>query len=151
MEHYRHIQSGHLVLVAVGLGLLAIVIVGSGTLLAEFDWGAFAAIVGSGMVLAVSLLLFTTLTVAIREEALEVRFGPVGLVKKRFLLRDVESCQAVRNRWWYSWGIHLTPHGWLFNVSGLDAVELTMRNGKTYRIGTDEPEALEQAISQFTS
>jgi hypothetical protein len=37
---------------------------------------------------------------------------------------------------------------WIYNVSGFDAVEITMKNGKIYRIGTDEPLKLEQAISQ---
>jgi hypothetical protein len=36
----------------------------------------------------------------------------------------------------------------IFNVSGLDAVEIKMKNGKIYRIGTDEPKQLERAILQ---
>jgi hypothetical protein len=36
--------------------------------------------------------------------------------------------------------------GWLWNVSGIDAVELTMKNGDRFRIGTDEPEKLVTAI-----
>jgi len=35
---------------------------------------------------------------------------------------------------------------WIYNISGFDAVEIKMKNGKTYRIGTDEPQKLEQAI-----
>jgi hypothetical protein len=37
---------------------------------------------------------------------------------------------------------------WIYNVSGFDAVEITLKNGNTYRIGTDEPKELEQAILQ---
>ena len=37
-------------------------------------------------------------------------------------------------------------NGWLFNVSGLQAVEIFLRSGKKYRIGTDEPERLVEAI-----
>lgn len=40
----------------------------------------------------------------------------------------------------------LTPHGWLFNVSGLDAVELELINNRRFRIGTDEPQRLIAAI-----
>ena len=36
----------------------------------------------------------------------------------------------------------------IFNVSGFDAVEIKMQDNKIYRIGTDEPQKLEQAISQ---
>ena len=37
---------------------------------------------------------------------------------------------------------------WIFNVSGFGAVEIRMKNGKIYRIGTDEPKALESAINR---
>jgi len=37
---------------------------------------------------------------------------------------------------------------WIFNVSGFDAVELVMKNGKIYRIGTDMPKELEVAIKK---
>jgi hypothetical protein len=53
---------------------------------------------------------------------------------------------VVKNPWYYGWGIHLTPSGWLYNVSGFWAVELQMKNGKKYRIGTDDPEGLVQVI-----
>jgi hypothetical protein len=48
----------------------------------------------------------------------------------------------------WGWGIRLTPRGWLFNVSGLDAVELTMTTGKHYRIGTYDPMGLARAIDR---
>jgi hypothetical protein len=52
----------------------------------------------------------------------------------------------VKNQWWWGWGIRLIPGGWLYNVSGLDAVELKMKNGRVYRIGTDEPRKLAEFI-----
>jgi plasmid stabilization system protein ParE len=48
----------------------------------------------------------------------------------------------------YGWGIRLTPSGWMFNVSGLDAVELTLRSGKRFRIGTDDPRDVIQALEK---
>jgi hypothetical protein len=38
---------------------------------------------------------------------------------------------------------------WIYNVSGFDAVELRMTDGRMYRIGTDEPHELEAAIRQM--
>jgi hypothetical protein len=35
---------------------------------------------------------------------------------------------------------------WLWNVSGYQAVELTLNNGKRFRLGSDEPEALVNAL-----
>jgi hypothetical protein len=54
----------------------------------------------------------------------------------------------VRNKRWWGWGIHPTPRGWLYNVSGLAAVEVALRNGKTIRIGSEEAIALAQALSR---
>jgi hypothetical protein len=50
--------------------------------------------------------------------------------------------------WYAGWGIRWTGDGWLYNVSGLRAVELRTRHGKRYLIGTDRPEELEAAIRQ---
>ncbi len=36
----------------------------------------------------------------------------------------------------------------LYNVSGFDAVEIKLRTGKKFRIGTDVPQELEEAIRQ---
>ena len=93
------------------------------------------------------LVLFYNLTVEIDDAYLRIAFG-IGLIRKRFPLDQIESCLPVRNSWLYGWGIRLTPHGWLYNVSGLDAVELKMKSGKTCRIGTDEPEVLAAALRE---
>ncbi len=91
------------------------------------------------------IYLFASLTVEIDAEHLRIRFG-IGLIRKRFPLDQIDTCRSVKNSWLYGWGIRLTPHGWLYNVSGLEAVELKMKSGKTYRIGTDEPAALTAAL-----
>jgi hypothetical protein len=102
------------------------------------------------VVLAVALVLFPSLTVAIREKELLVQFGP-GVIHKRFKLNEIESCQAVRNPWYYGWGIRQTPQGMLFRVSGLHAVQIKLITGKEYLIGTDVPQELEEAIRQGIS
>ncbi|MDP3879079.1 MAG: hypothetical protein Q8Q07_02070 [Dehalococcoidales bacterium] len=142
MKRYEHTQVGYLVIIAM---VAAIVLVG--TILANTgtNWIAVAVLI----IVAVFLLLFSTLTVVIREDDLKVRFGP-GLVRKRFNLHDIESCRVVKNPFYYGWGIRLTPHGWLYNVSGFSAVEIKLRTGKKFRIGTDVPMELERAIQQAT-
>ena len=59
---------------------------------------------------------------------------------------EIVACKPIRIRWWYGWGIHLTPYGWLYNVSGLDAVAMTLRNGRKFALGTDDPQGLAAAI-----
>ena len=138
MTQYSHTQTGYVLLV--GLGGACLVVAGLGV---GFGWngvlaGVFAVLMGAGV-------LFHSLTVQIRDGWLACWFGP-GLIQKRFPLEDISEAEAVRNKWYYGWGVRYTPHGWLFNVSGLDAVQITLLSGKTYRIGTDEPEALLRAI-----
>ena len=104
------------------------------------------------IVLALVILLvasFATLNVVIDEKYLRIKFG-YGIYRKRFVLKEITSVRTVKNRWYYGWGIRFwwNPRMWIYNVSGFDAVEIKMVNGKIYRIGTDEPVNLEQAIKQ---
>jgi len=92
---------------------------------------------------------FLSLKVVIDENCLRIKFG-YGIFRKCFFLKEITSAKVVRNRWYYGWGIRLWawPRMWIFNVSDFDAIEIKMKNGKIYRIGTDEPQKLEQAILQ---
>lgn len=99
------------------------------------------------LLLVICLVFFATLTVEIRKNVLGISFG-IGLIRKKFNLREVESCKIVKNPWYYGWGMRYTPHGWLFNVSGDKAVQLKMIGGKKYRIGTDDPQGLLDAIQK---
>jgi len=140
IERYRHTQVGYLI-----IATMAAVMVWIGVVLANsgINWTA----IGGLAVIAVALVLFSSLTVVIGEDEVEARFGP-GPIRKRFKLNEIESCQVVRNHWYYGWGIRLTPHGVQYTVSGLDAVEIKLRTGKKFRIGTDVPQELEAAIRQ---
>ena len=71
-----------------------------------------------------------------------------GVWTKRIPLEDIASAVPVRNPWWYGFGIHRTPRGWLYNVSGLDAVEIRLRNGRKLRLGTDEPGKLASELAR---
>ncbi|MFC2032761.1 hypothetical protein ACFLUS_05365 [Chloroflexota bacterium] len=137
---YEYTQVGYLIIV-----VMAAVMVLIGVVLANagINWIAIGVLV----VIAVALVLFSSLTMVIWEDELEARFGP-GPIRKRFKLDEIESWQVVRNHWYYGWGIRLTPHGVLYNVSGFDAVEIKLRTGKKFRIGTDVPQELEEAIRQ---
>ena len=94
------------------------------------------------------IVSFTSLKVTIDENYLQIKFG-YGIFRKKFLLKEIISARAVRNHWYYGWGIRfwLWPRMVIFNISGFDAVEIKMKNEKIYRIGTDEPKNLESAIN----
>ena len=89
--------------------------------------------------------LFYGLTVEVNRDMVRLYFG-FGIIHRSILREHIATVTQVSNRWWYGFGIHLTPHGWMWNISGLDAVELAYHNGKKFRIGTDEPEALLEAL-----
>jgi hypothetical protein len=92
------------------------------------------------------LTLFYALTIEIQDNIITCRFG-IGLIQKRISLSEIETVKAVQNPWYAGWGIRWIPgQYWLWNVSGFEAVELYMKDGKKFRIGTDEPEALVRAI-----
>ena len=136
MHEYQHTQSGTLILCTLGS---AAVITGG---IAAF----FSLIPGWVMLpLVVCAYLFSSLTVKVSREQVTLRFGP-GLIKKSFAVIDICNVEIVRNHWYYGWGIKLTPHGWLYNVSGFEAVEIQLQNRRKYRIGTDEPRELHAAI-----
>ena len=130
---YKRTQIGWLTLIFIGMAILSTAYFG----ILYLNWIALSV---SG-ILVICMILFANLTVIVNDHSVEIRFG-VGLFRKKFSLEEIESCTVVRNRWWYGWGIRKIPKGWLFNVSGLDAVELLMRNGKVYRIGSDDPQQL---------
>jgi hypothetical protein len=98
--------------------------------------------------LGVVAALFRTLTVEIRGETLRLFFGP-GLIRRSLSRKEIVGAEPVRNEWHYGWGIRFTAFGWLFSVSGLDAVEISLDSGKRARIGTDEPRELAEAIRRF--
>ena len=139
---YKHTQIGYVLAVA-----MAIVAVVSFIMVAMDPSQMWPASVM--VVIAVLIVwLFSSLNVIIDEHRLYFFFGP-GVIRKSHSLKDIQSCQAVKNSWWYGWGIHLTRHGWLYNVSGFKAVEIILNDGKKFRLGTDEPDKLCQAILSF--
>jgi len=137
---YNHTQMGW-VIIAFVLG--AAVIIAAVLIFHEFHWIAFIA----ALTLLIALLLFASLTVVGYETYLEIRFG-IGLIRKKFLFEKIRSCKKVRNSPLYGYGIRIIPGGWLYNVSGLDAIELQMKDGKKYRIGTDNPDELLRFLQQ---
>ncbi len=140
MERYKHTQIGYLLLVALGGGLALILFL---MLMTGFNWAtAIAAIILAGC-----LWIFSSLTVTVSGDKLGVRFGP-GPIRLSFMLSDIAAQRVVANPWYYGWGIKLIPDGWLYNVSGLWAVELQMIDGRRFRIGTDDPEGLALAIEE---
>ena len=108
--------------------------------------GPFIAVV----ILLIIDTLFRSLTVTVSNERIQLSFG-LGIIQKQFQTTEIESARTVRNRWWYGLGIRKIKGGWMYGISGLDAVELIMNDGRRFRIGTDEPNELLKAIEATRS
>lgn len=141
MSVYRHRQTGWIMMVPmlVVVGILALLVV---SIVPHGEWMEAIALISIPLVI---ILFFFSMSVEVNETKVVVRFG-IGLFRRSIPLNTVTKCERVRNPWWYGWGIHYTPRGWLYNISGFDAVELTLVGEKTLRIGSDEPDALCAAI-----
>ncbi|HSR89000.1 MAG TPA: hypothetical protein VLK22_01180 [Candidatus Udaeobacter sp.] len=138
---YKHTQIGKVILfAAIGIAALYLFFL----LQRAFDFSGFTSVM---LIVLLILVSFISLTVTIDDSHLHIAFG---LFSKKFVLKEIATAKAVKNKWYYGWGIRLklNPTTWIFNVSGFDAVEIIMKNGKIYRIGTDEPQKLEQALQQ---
>jgi uncharacterized membrane protein len=135
---YRHTQIGVVIIAALVVAIVLVLILSTGTF-----HPIFIAIL---TILVAALALFYSLSVEIKDNTLICRFG-AGLIRKRIPLSEIHQARTVQNPWYAGWGIRWMPgQYWLWNVSGLRAVELIQKDGKRFRLGTDEPESLVHAI-----
>ena len=134
---YRHTQSGTVTRVATIAGLVVAALILTQVSSQPILWLVVVAALG--------VFAFSSMTVAVDHQRLAFWFGP-GWIRRSFPLADIRSWTIVKNPWWYGWGIHRTPDGWLYNVAGTDAIQLDLHDGRHLRVGTDEPERLAEAI-----
>ncbi|MEA5472406.1 hypothetical protein [Spirulina sp. 06S082] len=140
---YKHTQIGVTILVILAIAALLMGVIALFISKEASIWSAIAVISS----LAVIAILFGTLTVEVEAGKLRCWFG-MGLIHKEFNLTEVTDVKIIKNPWFYGWGIRRVPDAWMFNVSGLDAVQMQFSSGRKFRIGTDEPRRLESAIRQ---
>lgn len=137
MLPYRHTQIAYVVLVSIGAALILAAIVMPG----DTPLAARAALLG---LVALIGLTFSALTVEVRDRTLRIWFGP-GFLRRQWPLDEIETVRTVSNPWYVGWGIHWAGC-WVYNVSGSNAIEVALHSGRRFRIGTNEPEALLNAL-----
>ena len=143
MKRYEHTQIGYLTLSAT---LLVAAIMG---IVAPSNRSALTNVTIE-LILLICAVIFSKLTIRIDSETLTACLA-IGIVCKKVTLAEIANCEPIRIRWWYGWGIHLTPYGWLYNVSGWDAVVIILRDGRKFALGTDDPQGLAEAIQRLSS
>jgi hypothetical protein len=140
MKTYQHTQSGNWIFSVLAVVAAVPVIVGA----VQFRPLLYPAFLLVPILLLVGWL-FHSLTIEIADSELRWRFGP-GLIRKQVPLGMITSAEPVRTNFLEGWGIHLSRFGWLYNISGYDAVAIRMKNGQHFALGTDESQALSDAI-----
>jgi prepilin signal peptidase PulO-like enzyme (type II secretory pathway) len=140
---YRHKQTGWVIIISLIFGVALTGYVYTMGMDTPGQWVA----IGIGVLIALCIPIFYSITVTVDEKEVTAVFG-IGLIKKKIPIDTIENVEAARNKWYYGWGIRyvLFQNTWMYNCSGLDAVQLYFKDGKKFRIGTDEPDKLINAI-----
>ena len=138
MYLYQHTQRSKILLCVIIVVLLFMLF-----LMFRFGFNWINVVVFIIMIIA--LYLFNSLVVKVNSEKIYVAFGS-GLIHKTIPFTRIKSAEKVRNKWFYGFGIRLIPGGQMYNVAGLDAIELKLTNGRVFRIGTDESDRLLEVI-----
>ena len=99
-------------------------------------WSTFTILLGA---------LFWCLEVKVGTDGIFLSYS-FSLINKKIQRQQILQVEVVRYSWWYGLGIRLIPHGWMWNILGLDAIKLTSQDGNRFRIGTNQPQELYQAL-----
>jgi hypothetical protein len=106
-----------------------------------------------GSVLAAGLALLTTqlftLTTRVDERGVSWNFGlslPIGHIP----FDEIADVRMTQTGFLEGFGISWTPrHGWLWKVSGRDAVTIRKKNGGIITLGSDDAAGLYAAITRM--
>ena len=137
MNRYKHTQISTPIL------LVLAALMGTLLLTAETPFETHVWIAVAFLVLVA--VLFSSLTIKVDDQSLVWYFGP-KFWKKQIALSDIRSVTAVATKWYWGYGIRLTPNGWLYTVSGLSAVEVELSSGDTVLLGTGDVQGLKSAL-----
>jgi hypothetical protein len=147
METKKYTQFGTLSVVVMGSCLTFCIVM---MIVSGFNDLSPIGILGFiALIMIICLLIFYKLTIYIDDTYIQFKLG-IGLIAKKYLTSDIQSCKSVRNNPLSGIGIRKIPKGWLYNVSGLNAIELTFKNQKSIvRIGTNQPDEITEVISRM--
>ena len=147
--HFKEFQQG--VFIYISLLLVAVLLVGIYFVPQEHVEGRENLWMVFALVCLIVMTLFYGLKTEVNDDHIILKFG-IGIIKKRIALNNIERVSVVRNKWYYGLGIRFYGKGWLWNIRGLDAVELKFKESNwKFRIGTSRPNDLEKSIKEKMS
>jgi uncharacterized membrane protein YgdD (TMEM256/DUF423 family) len=98
------------------------------------------------LLLSLCAALLGTLTTNVDQEWLRLRLGP-GCFRTSLRVAEITSCRIARNRWRSIWSLRSAPRVLLCGLYGLHALEITLSDGRTLLLGTNQPVRLLHAIA----
>ncbi len=138
MIAYRNSQVGYLIIAVLVVLFVAVL---AFTPLEAIGLPHYMLLVG----LIMALVIFYKLNVAVDHGVIVCSFGQ-GMISKTIRVAELAGCQVIRVPWYYGWGIRFTPRGWMYNIAGTQAVEVTYKSGKKFIIGSGEADVLCEVI-----
>lgn len=143
----KYTQFGTFSLIAMGSALIFCIVM---MIITGFnDLAPFGILSFVVMTLLICLLIFYKLTITIDDTYIRFSLG-TGLIARKYLISDIQSCKSVSNNPLYGIGIRKIPKGRLYNVTGLKAIEIKFKNSKSIvRIGTNHPDEISGIISKM--
>ncbi len=141
---YTERQMGWIAIVPIP-GILVLILISY-----IYQWGDnpinFQGLLITSIIFIIGLLLFFQMRTSVGNGKIKISYG-IGLIKKTISIHNIEQIKIVRNKWYYGLGIRKLKNGWLYNIHGLDAIELKMKNSKyIIRIGTADSKKLKKKI-----
>jgi hypothetical protein len=96
-------------------------------------------------------LTFYKITITVSSTQVSFKMG-IGLFGKTYQMSDIRQCIPVSNSFIAGIGIKMLPNGWLYNVSGIKAIELQFKSKYSIvRIGTNKPEEISGYIQSIVT
>lgn len=142
---YLHTQHGWPIRIAFGLTSLGFLVMAS---VRPFSGPTPAALLIVGAVVTAVLgVLWSRLTIRVDGHHLRWSFG-LGWPSFSVLLGDIATVEVTRTTFLQGWGIRRMRRGWLYNITGSDAVLVRRKDGRQVLLGTDEPRRLSSAIER---
>lgn len=108
--------------------------------------GVFIAL---ALLFIVLLLCFYQLKIRVDQYGIHVIYG-IGLIHIKINPQKIYNVSVIKTPWYYGLGIRFTGKGMLYNIQGLNAIEISYLDGKqkTALVGSNEPELLKAFIEK---
>jgi hypothetical protein len=114
------------------------------------SWGAisgsaeFWPLFTSAVILALVVLVFTVMTVTVKDREIVVSMG-LELIRKKIPVANIISVSEVKIPW-HSVGFKKISGGWLYSVAVSKGLDITLQGGRRVVIGSDDAEGLTEVI-----